>query len=60
MIISYELISENRDGGISGSWTAHGGLGKTTGVQGGGRFVNSAIAVDGTFDQKVTGAIMLF
>lgn len=59
MVISYEVIGLNRDGGISGSWTAHGGAGKTAGVQGGGRFVNSNVAGDGTFTQQVTGAITL-
>ncbi len=59
MVISYEVIGLNRDGGISGSWTAHGGAGKTAGVQGGGRFVNSEIADDGTFSKLVTGAISL-
>ena len=59
IIISYEVIGLNRDGGISGSWIAHGGAGKTTGVQGGGHFGNSAVADDGTFTQRVTGAIML-
>ncbi|PTX54640.1 hypothetical protein C8N43_3457 [Litoreibacter ponti] len=59
MVISYEVIGLNRDGGISGSWTAHGGAGKTACVQGGGSFVNSAITDAGTFEQKVTGAITL-
>lgn len=59
MVISYEVIGLNRNGGISGSWTAHGGEGKTAGVQGGGRFVNSDVANDGTFTQQVTGAITL-
>jgi hypothetical protein len=59
MFISYEVIGLNRDGGISGSWTAHGGAGKTAGVQGGGRFVNSDVADGGTFTQQVTGAITL-
>ncbi len=59
MIISYEVIGLNRDGGISGSWTAHGGAGKTAGIQGGGRFVNSAVTDEGTFTQQTTGAITL-
>lgn len=59
MVISYEVMGLNRNGGISGSWTARGGAGKTAGVQGGGRFVNLNIADDGTFTQQVTGAITL-
>ncbi len=59
MVTSYTVTGLNRDGGISGTWTAQGGTGKIAGVQGGGSFVNSAVADDGTFNQQVTGAFTL-
>ncbi|WP_299722374.1 hypothetical protein [uncultured Tateyamaria sp.] len=59
MVITYDITGLNRDGGVSGSWIAHGGGGTMAGVQGGGSFVNGPDAEDGTFDQQVTGAITL-
>ena len=59
VVISYDIAGLNREGGLSGSWIAIGGTGKTAGVRGGGSFVNSDAAEDGTFVQAVMGAITL-
>lgn len=59
MVLTYDITGLNRDGGISGTWIVQGGTGSLMGAQGGGGFVNSADTDDGTFSQKVTGAITL-
>lgn len=58
-LVQYSISGMTSDGGFHGTWVSLGGTGRMAGAIGGGAWVNSAVAEDGTFTQQLTGAITL-
>ena len=58
-MLQYVINGLTEEGGYHGTWLSLGGTGLLADVSGGGTWINSAVAENGTFTQHATGAIRL-
>lgn len=57
--MGYAITGLTMEGGFHGTWVSHGGTGNMAHLSGGGTWLNTATAENGTYIQHVNGAISL-